>query len=414
MPGVADESRRHARTSGESDPLIGDALQTVLDRGDFSPPLPDEAPAGRRRGGAPAPIEADPAHRRRADRAQPRRPSPPCEREIADDVRAGAVRLHPGATSQELKRVLFDPRSLQVIMAGMEATWWLNDHLEAWLGEKNAADTLTQSVPHNVTSEMGLALLDVADVIRPHPEVVAFLQQVECGATTTASSTSSPRSRAAARRATPSGPSSTSTACAAPARSTSRRPRWSERPATLVPTILGNVKNFEPGAGKRRFEQGRQEARREGAGTAGTPAGPARRAAEGRRDQADDRPRPHLRRVPGVPQVRHGQPLLRVQAGPAAGGRAPRAGRRRCASSTTSSSSGSTSSTRSCARNRVDDRLIRERREEFRSYRGAHAASGAHLGRRGHHRRVPARRPPARRARRAGGLRRAPSRAGPA
>ena len=61
-------------------------------------------------------------------------------------------------------------------MAGMEAAWWLNDKLQAWLGEKNAADTLTQSVPNNVTSEMGLALLDVADAIRPHPEVVALLQ----------------------------------------------------------------------------------------------------------------------------------------------------------------------------------------------------------------------------------------------
>jgi pyruvate,water dikinase len=38
------------------------------------------------------------------------------------------------------------------------------------------------------------------------------------------------------------------------------RPRWSERPTTLVPLILGNVKNFEPGAGERRFEQGRREA----------------------------------------------------------------------------------------------------------------------------------------------------------
>jgi len=35
-----------------------------------------------------------------------------------------------------------------------------------WLGEKNAADTLHAVRPHNVTSEMGLALLDVADVIR--------------------------------------------------------------------------------------------------------------------------------------------------------------------------------------------------------------------------------------------------------
>src|ERR671921_2651881 len=80
---------------------------------------------------------------------------------------------------QEMKRLLFDPLSHQAIMAGMEAAWWLNDHLREWLGETNAADTLTQSVPNNVTSEMGLALLDVADVIRPHPDVVAFLQQVE-------------------------------------------------------------------------------------------------------------------------------------------------------------------------------------------------------------------------------------------
>jgi pyruvate,water dikinase len=37
-------------------------------------------------------------------------------------------------------------------MAAFEATWWLNEKLQAWLGEKNAADTLTRSVPHNVTS----------------------------------------------------------------------------------------------------------------------------------------------------------------------------------------------------------------------------------------------------------------------
>src|SRR5262249_59934738 len=77
------------------------------------------------------------------------------------------------------KRILFDPKSHQALMAGMEATWWINEQLQAWLGEKNAADTLTQSVPGNVTSEMGLALLDVADVIRPHPQVVDVLHHVE-------------------------------------------------------------------------------------------------------------------------------------------------------------------------------------------------------------------------------------------
>src|SRR6184192_2863477 len=38
------------------------------------------------------------------------------------------------------------------------------------------------------------------------------------------------------------------------------RPRWSERPTTLIPVLLGNIKNFEPGAGEQRFERGRQEA----------------------------------------------------------------------------------------------------------------------------------------------------------
>ena len=38
------------------------------------------------------------------------------------------------------------------------------------------------------------------------------------------------------------------------------RNRWSEKPITLVPMILNNIKNFEPDAGNRKFEQGRQEA----------------------------------------------------------------------------------------------------------------------------------------------------------
>ena len=36
--------------------------------------------------------------------------------------------------------------------------------------------------------------------------------------------------------------------------------RWSEKPSILIPLILSNIKNFEPNAGKRKFEQGKQEA----------------------------------------------------------------------------------------------------------------------------------------------------------
>jgi pyruvate,water dikinase len=151
---------------------------------------------------------------------------------------------------------LFDPRGFQVFMSAMEATWWLNEQMQAWLGEKNVADTLTQSAPHNVTSEMGLALLDVADVIRPHPNVVAVLQNVEDdGFLDELPTLAGGREARDAIRAYL---DKYGMRCVGEIDIT--RPRWSERPTTLVPMILGNVKNFEPGAGKRRLEQGRQEA----------------------------------------------------------------------------------------------------------------------------------------------------------
>jgi pyruvate,water dikinase len=158
----------------------------------------------------------------------------------------------------ELKRMLVDPRTHQAIMAGMEAAWWLNDQLEAWLGEKNAADTLTQSLPDNVTSEMGLALLDVADVIRPHPDVVAFLEHVDDDGFLD-QLPGIPGGREA-RDAIRAWLERYGMRCVGEIDIT--RPRWSERPATLLPVLRGNIRNFEPGAGRRRFAQGRLEASR--------------------------------------------------------------------------------------------------------------------------------------------------------
>ncbi|MFS8096875.1 phosphoenolpyruvate synthase [Lentzea alba] len=234
--------------AGKSDPLIPDALRTVLDRDDFVPSLPD-GPGIPIPGATQATIETDPAI------------VTELIKENEDSVAALklAIREKSGpdlldfilADFQELRRLLFDPRSSQVIMAGMQTTWWLNDHLHEWLGEKNAADTLTQSVPHNVTAEMGLALLDVADAIRPHPEVVARLQDVHDDGFLD----ELPRQ---ARNAIVAYLDKYGMRCVGEIDIT--RPRWSEHPAALVPMLLTNIKNFEPGAGARRFEQGRQEA----------------------------------------------------------------------------------------------------------------------------------------------------------
>jgi phosphoenolpyruvate synthase/pyruvate phosphate dikinase len=243
---------------GRIDPLTGDAMRTVVERSDFLPSLPDGPAPGAPSfpGGAPAPVETDPAivteliERAEASLAA-----------LARDIRTTsgpALFDFIVADIGELQRMMWDPQSTQVIMAGMEATWWLHDQLQEWLGEKGAVDTLTQSVPHNVTSEMGLALLDVADVIRPHPGVVAFLHDVEdegfLDDDRLAELEGGPEARDAIRTYL----DTYGMRCVGEIDIT--RARWRERPTTLLPMILSNVENFAPGAGERRFEQGRQEA----------------------------------------------------------------------------------------------------------------------------------------------------------
>jgi rifampicin phosphotransferase len=240
--------------TGRSDPLIGDALRTVVERGDFIPALPDRGRAEMPPGSEPASIGTDAAivtgliERSRAAIATLKRDiegkSGPA---LADFILANI---------QELRRFMFDPQSLPVILAGMQAAWRLNEAVQEWLGEKNAADPLTQSVPGNVTAEMGLALLDVADVIRPHPEVVKFLQHVQDEAFL--DELPALDGGREARDAIEAYLGQYGMRCVGEIDIT--RPRWSERPTTLVPVILANVKNAEPGAGHKRFEQGRQQA----------------------------------------------------------------------------------------------------------------------------------------------------------
>jgi rifampicin phosphotransferase len=239
---------------GKSDPLIRDALDTVLERSDFIPLLPDEGPDGMPVGGAPTPIETDSAvvieliaRSQDSIAAVKRDIRTKSGSELLDFILADL---------EELRRILFDPRSHQVFMSAMEATWRLNDKLQEWLGEKNAADTLTQSVPHNITSEMGLALLDVADAIRPYPDVVAHLRQVEDE--NFLDELGEFAGGQEARDAIVAFLDTYGMRCVGEIDIT--RPRWSERPSTIVPLILGNIRNFEPGAGEARFERGRQEA----------------------------------------------------------------------------------------------------------------------------------------------------------
>jgi phosphoenolpyruvate synthase/pyruvate phosphate dikinase len=268
-PMLASPATRNGilESMGKSDPLIKDALQTVVERGDFlpSPPEAGEGSPGPGGGGGGAErghallgqntlIENDPEiaagliRRSQASLAELERTigakSGP---ELFDFIREDL---------QELKRILTDPQSLRVIMAAMDASIWINDKVEEWLGEKNAADTLSLSVPGNVTSEMGLALLEVADAVRPFPEVVDYLRRAKDPGFLEGLD-GLPGGRGA-RGAIHGFLDRYGMRCVGEIDIT--RTRWGEQPATLIPLILSNVRNFEPGAGRRKLEQGGQEA----------------------------------------------------------------------------------------------------------------------------------------------------------
>jgi phosphoenolpyruvate synthase/pyruvate phosphate dikinase len=247
---------------GQSFPPTRDALAAIVARGDFIKSLPDDGKKLR-------PIKSNKGMT--AAEIQAQAPSDPA-------VVAGLI-AKSQAGLEELKRTiqtksgtdlfdfieesisqlqknLADPQSMSVILAAINAALWINEKMKEWLGETNAVDTLSQSVPNNVTAEMGLELLDVADVIRPYPEVVSYLQHVQDdnfldglakldGGQEAHGAICAYLDRYGMR-------------CAGEIDIT--KPRWGEKPATLLPLILGNINNFEPGAGKRRFELGQQEA----------------------------------------------------------------------------------------------------------------------------------------------------------
>ncbi|GAX44238.1 phosphoenolpyruvate synthase [Tolypothrix sp. NIES-4075] len=263
-PDLASPVRREfiVDVLGKSEPLIKDALMTIIERGDFIKSLPNDkkelSPGKSNKSPSPADFqtlnEYDPTIV--SDLIKSNQVS-------IDDLKHN-IQTKSGADlidfiledTQKLKKSLFDPQSFGVIMTAMNASSWINEKMKEWLDEKNVADTLSQSVPNNITSSMGLELLDVADVIRPYPEVIDYLQHVKDdsfldelvkfnGGKETQDAIYAYLNKYGMR-------------CAGEIDIT--KTRWSEKPTTLIPLILNNIKNFEPNARNRKFEQGRQSA----------------------------------------------------------------------------------------------------------------------------------------------------------
>ncbi|EOO20398.1 phosphoenolpyruvate synthase [Bacillus cereus] len=244
---------------GSSEPLIKDALTTVVERDDFITLLPDdEKEKSVGKSGPPASTQPQVEN------------NPAIVTDLIEMNQASIEELKRNMQTksgvdvldfilediQQLKKILFHPQSMAVIMAGMDASTWINEKMEQWLGEKNAADTLSQSVQNNITSEMGLALLDVADMIRPYPEVIAYLQHVEND--NFLDELVQFKGGEKARDAIQTFLNKYGMRCSGEIDIT--KTRWSEKPTIIIPMILNNIRDFEAGASKRKFEEGLQEA----------------------------------------------------------------------------------------------------------------------------------------------------------
>ncbi|MDJ1506920.1 rifamycin-inactivating phosphotransferase [Xanthocytophaga agilis] len=245
---------------GHSDPLIKDSLLTVIDR-KFVKEDPDVTIPGHvkgHQGMSAADILAEAGNDPGivADLIGRSQSAIAALRENIAAKTGPEVFEHILQDMQQRRQLSSETKNLNVIMAAIHASAWINEKMNEWLGETNVADTLTLSVPHNITSEMGLALLDLADVLRPYPEIVAYLQQ-----------SNNPDFLEAllpfeggqkVRDAITAYLNKYGMRCAGEIDIT--RTRWSENPGILLPMLLANIKNLPSGESRRRFEQGQQTA----------------------------------------------------------------------------------------------------------------------------------------------------------
>src|SRR5699024_6405696 len=144
-------------TLGQSDPLIKDALLTAAEQEGFVKST-EEHRRGKHNKAVP-PVDV-----------QPQMENDPAI--VSELIWSSQARIHDLKQNiqtksrsgilpflqedlDKLRKSLSDSQSMGVIMSAQNASSWINEDMNQWLGEKTPADALSQSVPNNITSEMG-------------------------------------------------------------------------------------------------------------------------------------------------------------------------------------------------------------------------------------------------------------------
>jgi len=160
----------------------------------------------------------------------------------------------------KLLAMAYNPTMLGAIIAGILVNDWINKKVQKWLGKKNVTDVLSKSVKHNITTEMGLALCDVADTFRKYPQVLDYIcndptdenffeKMVKIpGGQEPYKSFKKFLDRYGMR---------------CPGEIDITKDRWGEKPTQLISMLLNNIRVLETGEHKVKFQIGKQEAQEE-------------------------------------------------------------------------------------------------------------------------------------------------------
>ena len=144
---------------------------------------------------------------------------------------------------------------LAASQASLRLIGWLS---KRWATDKINVDELVKSAPHNVSTEMGLALGDLADIIRPYPSSLEYLKQTDD--TTFFDGLERIAGGDVIRAAFTAFLHKYGMRC--PGEIDISRPRWREKPTQLVASIISHIKSTQHGEHRYKFENGEASAER--------------------------------------------------------------------------------------------------------------------------------------------------------
>lgn len=159
---------------------------------------------------------------------------------------------------EKLLSMAYNPTMLGAIIAGIIIGDAVNKNVEKLTGEKNVVNVLSKSVEHNVTTEMGLALCDLSDVVRKHRDVINYISD-NPNDDTFFEDMKGLQGGNEVVEAFKLFLDKYGMRC--PGEIDITKDRWEERPAQLIPLILNNINVLKSKEQQEKFEAGKLAAK---------------------------------------------------------------------------------------------------------------------------------------------------------